>query len=399
VDPRRSQILPTTLVAVAVPFLVVIGIFLGGHPEVLPSPLRTLLVSHDVRTTQEAYDLIHRDYFRKVSTKTLVNDGIDGAVRSLNDRFSHYLDPKSFRRFLDQSRGQFSGVGMEVAQDPRGLRVTRVFPRSPAAKVGIGPGTVVVAVEGKSIAGKPSQVSSALIRGNPGTAVRLTVLAGGRRREVRVLRARISAPSVTSKLRDVGGVKLGVDAVSGFTSGVHGELRQAIDSQLGKGARGVVLDMRDNGGGLLSEAVLVSSIFIPKGTVVSTDGRTRARKVYEATGGAITRPFKVVVLVNHDTASAAEIVTAALQERRGAKVVGTRTFGKGVFQEVEELSNGGALDITVGQYFTPDGHNLGGGGVKPGAGIAPDVPVTSPRGAKGDRALEVALRTLAAEAR
>jgi carboxyl-terminal processing protease len=228
--------------------------------------------------------------------------------------------------------------------------------------------------------------------------VRLTVLSGERHRDVRVIRARVFT-SVSSRTQTVGGARLGIDTLSSFTSGVHGELRQAIDSQLRAGAKGIVLDMRDNGGGLLTEAVLVSSIFIDRGPIVSTDGRSRPRKVLRATGGAITRPFKVVVLVNHDTASAAEIVAAALQERRGAKVVGARTFGKGVFQAVEELSNGGALDITVGQYFTPNGRNLGGGGTKPGAGVAPDVPVSAPRRGQPDRSLDVALRTLAAEAR
>jgi len=399
VETRRSGILTLTLVALAVPLLLIAGIFLGGHPELLPSPVRKALVSEDVRTTQEAYDLIRRDYFRKIPGDKLVNTGIAGAVRGLNDRFSNYFDPKAYRQFLDQARGEFSGVGMEVTVNARGLRVTRVFPDAPAAKAGIARGNLIVAVEGQTIAGRPSQVSSALIRGKPGTAVGLTVVDGSRRRTVRVTRARVLAPSVTSRLRTVEGVRVGVDAVAGFTSGVHGELRQAIQSQLSQGAKGIVLDMRDNGGGLLSEAVLVSSIFVPDGTVVSTDGRTRPRKVYEATGGAIKPAFKVVVLVNHDTASAAEIVTAALQERRGAKVVGARTFGKGVFQAVEELSNGGALDITVGQYFTPKGRNLGGGGTKPGAGIAPDVAVAPPRRGQRDRSLDVALRTLAAQAR
>lgn len=397
-ETRRSQILPVTLLAVTVLLVLFAGIFLGGHPEALPSPLRKALVSEDVRTTQEAYDLIRRDYFRKVPTDRLVNDGIAGAVRSLNDRFSAYFDPKAYRSFLEQSRGEVSGIGVEVVKDPRGLRITRVFPNAPAARAGLGKGNLIVAVQGTSIVGRPSQVASSLIRGNPGTFVRLTVVAGARRREVRVARARVFT-SVSAQMRTVEGVRVGVDALSSFTSGVHGELRQAIESQLGQGAKGIVLDMRDNGGGLLSEAVLVSSIFIPDGTIVSTDGRTRPRKVYEATGGAIKPPLKVVVLVNHDTASAAEIVTAALQERRGAKVVGARTFGKGVFQAVEELSNGGALDITVGQYFTPKGRNLGGGGTKPGAGIAPDVPVAEPRRGGRDRSLDVALKTLAAEAR
>jgi carboxyl-terminal processing protease len=398
VKTRRSQVLPTTLLAVAVPLLVIAGIFLGGHPEVLPSPLSKALVSEDVRTTEEAFSLIRRDYFRKISTDKLVNSGIAGAVRSLNDRFSTYLDPKAYRQFRDQSRGEVSGIGVEVVEDRRGLRITRVFPDAPAAKGGIGRGDLIVGVEGRPIVGVPSQVASALIRGKPGTSVRLTVMEGTRRREVRVTRARVFT-SVSSRAQTVDGVRVGVDALSGFTSGVHGELRQAIDSQLRHGAKGILLDMRDNGGGLLSEAVLVSSIFIPHGPIVSTDGRTRKRKVYEATGGEIKQPFKVVVLVNHDTASAAEIVTAALQERRSAKVVGQRTFGKGVFQAIEELSNGGALDITVGQYFTPNGRNLGGGGTKPGAGIMPDIPIAPPRRDQRDRSLDVALRTLAAEAR
>src|SRR5205085_11563846 len=123
------------------------------------------------------------------------------------------------------------------------------------------------------------------------------------------------------------------------------------------------------------EAVNVASIFIPDGTIVSTDGRAQQRQVYMAKGDATAPRIPTVVLVDRDTASAAEIVTGALQDRGRAKVVGTHTYGKGVFQEIEPMSNGGALDITVGEYFTPNGHNLGGGGVREGAGITPNVHV------------------------
>jgi carboxyl-terminal processing protease len=393
---RRSSVLPVTLAVLAVLLLLSVGIYLGGHPEDLPSPIRNALVSDDVKTTQEAFDVIKQDYYRKVKTGTLVNSGIAGAVDSLHDRFSSYLDPSAYKRFLEQSNGRFSGIGTEVVPDKRGLRVTRVFPGTPAAKAGIKVGDRIVAVGGTSIAGKPIQQTTSLIRGRPGTLVQITVVSAKppARRTLRVARAQVSTPSVISRLRTVKGVKIGYDAVAGFTTGVHGELRRAVERQRAAGAKGVLIDMRNNGGGLLNEAVLVSSIFIDHGRIVSTKGRMpRANKVYDATGGALKGNFPIVVLVNHDTASAAEIVTAALQERRGAKVVGTRTFGKGVFQEVKEMSNGGALDITVGQYFTPNGRNLGGGGVKEGAGIAPDIPVPNAK-----RQLSVALNTLAAEA-
>ena len=227
----------------------------------------------------------------------------------------------------------------------------------------------------------------------------LTVVTGKQApRAVALERARVDVPVVESEMQESAGEKIAHVRLSGFTSGAHGEVRKAIDALLGKGAQGVVLDLRDNGGGLLNEAVLVSSIFIPDGTIVSTKGRARAERVFEAAGNPIDPKIPVVVLVNRESASASEIVTGALQDRDRAEVVGTRTFGKGVFQEVRQLSNGGALDITVGEYFTPDGRNLGGGGVKQGAGIKPDIEAEDDeKTAKEDEALEVAVKTVARE--
>jgi carboxyl-terminal processing protease len=187
-------------------------------------------------------------------------------------------------------------------------------------------------------------------------------------------------------------VKLGVVALAAFTEGAHGEVREAVEHELHVGARGIVLDLRGNGGGLVEEAQLIASIFIPSGTIVTTRGRTQPTTTLLATGDAISTSIPVVVLVDADTASAAEIVTAALQDHARATVVGTHTFGKGVYQEQQELSNGGALDITVGEYFTPNGRNLGGGGVKQGAGVIPEVAV--PNGVDTEHGLTVALDTL-----
>ena len=173
-------------------------------------------------------------------------------------------------------------------------------------------------------------------------------------------------------------------------------MRQALRRLLDGGAKGVVLDLRDNGGGLLDEAVQIASIFLPEGKIVTTRGRARAERVYEATGGAISTRIPVVVLVNGQSASASEIVAGALQDRRRGAVVGTRTFGKGVFQDVERLSNGGALDITVGEYFLPSGRNIGGGGVRRGAGITPDVTAKDdPETPRRDEGLDAGLKQLA----
>ena len=192
---------------------------------------------------------------------------------------------------------------------------------------------------------------------------------------------------------DRDGEKVAYVKLASFTSGAHSQVGDATRRLVRKGAKAVVLDLRDNGGGLLQEAVGVSSVFIPEGKIVTTRGRSRPEEVFKATGDAISKKIPVAVLVNRESASASEIVTGALQDRHRATVVGTHTFGKGVFQEIKELSNGGALDITVGEYFTPSGRNLGGGGPKRGAGITPDVKAQDNDKTKRDEALDVAVRT------
>jgi carboxyl-terminal processing protease len=159
-------------------------------------------------------------------------------------------------------------------------------------------------------------------------------------------------------------------------------------------AAGLILDLRANGGGLLAQAVAAASIFIEDGTIVTTRGRNQPTQVYLAKGNAIAPRIPMVVLVDRGTASSAEIVTGALQDRGRATVVGTHTYGKGVFQEIMQLSGGGALDITVGKYYTPNGRNLGGGGARRGAGVTPNVYVP-PDNRDPGRALGVAERVLA----
>ena len=379
-------------VIVLVPVLLVTGIWLGGHPSVLPSAVRDQLVDDgDAQVYEEAVDIIKRDYYRNVDRDALLNKSLGAAVKSLDDQFSNYFSPKDYADFQEVTQGQFSGVGMTVEETGKGLRVMTVYDDSPASKGGLEPGDVVVAVNGRSIAGDPSEASTAKIKGKPGTSVTLTVRSGKRERSVKLERAQVDIPVVESTMERQGDRKVGHVRLAGFTSGAHGEVGAAVKKLLREGADGIVLDLRDNGGGLLNEAVLISSIFIPEGKIVSTKGRSRPERVYEATGGAIPASVPVAVLVNRQSASASEIVTGALQDRKRAEVVGTRTFGKGVFQEIEQLSNGGALDITVGEYFLPSGRNIGGGGVAKGDGITPDVKALDDPKTKPDEALDEAV--------
>jgi carboxyl-terminal processing protease len=373
------------------------GIWLGGHSEYLPNPVRDTLVSDDDSAVyDEAVDVIEKDYYRKVDRKQLLNKALGSAVDSLDDRFSAYFNPKEYRSFNEATQGEFEGVGMNVEEVPRGLRVLTVFKGSPAAKGGLEPGDEITAVNGHSLRGASSEQATTRIKGRAGTAVTLTVVTGKRDpREIELKRARVDVPVVESRMTRSGDEKVAYVKLSSFTSGAHGEVGKAVRGLVGKGAKSVVLDLRNNGGGLLNEAVLISSIFIPEGKIVTTRGRSRPERVFEATGNSISTKIPVAVLVNDQSASASEIVTGALKDRHRATVVGTRTFGKGVFQEIKQLSNGGALDITVGEYFTPSGKNLGGGGPKKGAGITPDVKAQDIEKTKRDEALDVAVKTVA----
>ncbi|HEV2974237.1 MAG TPA: S41 family peptidase [Solirubrobacteraceae bacterium] len=384
--------------AIALPLLLVLGVYLGGHPEDLPSFARSAFVAdHETRVVDEAIDRIAQDYYRPISKGSLANGSVSGAVATLKDRFSHYLSPSEFREF--NSAPSFTGIGVSVEPVAHGLRIARVFDASPAARAGLRDGNVIVEVGARRLVGLSADAAIALIKGPPGTDVQLGVEQPRSGHEVlntlTITRATISEPVVASLSKTVDGKKLGVVALATFSPGAHGEVREAVQRELHGGARGIVLDLRANGGGLVEEAQLIASIFVQKGTIVSTRGRRQPSQTLTATGDAISPSVPVVVLVDDSTASAAEIVTAALQDHRRATVVGTHTFGKGVFQEEEPLSNGGALDITVGEYFTPNGRNLGGGGVKQGAGVKPEVLV--PHGVDSNHGLEVALHTLAAK--
>jgi carboxyl-terminal processing protease len=393
---RRRRRIPMGVYAVLVPIALVIGIYWGGHPDRLPGFARdTLVADTQGRLYQEAVDKIERDYYRPIDRDKLLNTSVGAAVTSLDDQFSHYFSPHDYGAFEDDTQGRFEGVGMTVSAVKQGLKINQVYANSPARRGGLHAGDVIVSVNGKSLAGQSSDASTALIKGPAGTTVRLGVTTGDDTRELTLKREKVDVPVVESKLEKADGKELGWVHLAGFTAGSHGEVSTAVHKLLDKGAKGIVLDLRHNGGGLLDEAVQIASVFIPDGRIVSTKGRARPEHVYNATGGAISSQIPVAVLVDQDSASASEIVTGALQDRKRAKVVGTRTFGKGVFQEIERLSNGGALDITVGEYFTPNGRNLGGGGVRKGAGITPDIKAVDNPKTKQDEALPVALRAVA----
>jgi carboxyl-terminal processing protease len=351
----------------------------------------------DPDLTSQASEVIRDDYYKAVEDSVLDESSVDGIIRELrrryDDRFSHYLNPRELRLFEEAASGRFSGVGLTITGVKRGLRVASVLPDTPAERAGIEEGDVITAVNGRSLEGVPPEVSTARIKGPPGTRVELRVVSrsGGRTRNLKLERASVKLPVAQGEIRRAGTGKVAYVRYESFRSGAHGELQTTIERLYRRGAEGLVLDLRDNGGGLLNEAVLSASLFLSKDElVVSTDSRTMGEREYTATGEPLPR-HPTVVMINRDTASAAEILASALGDHDLATIVGTRSFGKGTFQELVELEAGGALDLTVGEYFTADGVSLAGKGIKPEV-RAVDDPET-PR----DEGLQRALAVLAEE--
>ena len=373
----------------------VAGIWLGGHPESLPGPVRDAFVQEDRALRAEIIDSIEDNYYKPVDEDKLDDAALKGIVESLGDPYSHYLTPLEATQFDESVSGQFEGVGMNVEQDRRGLKVLRVFDGSPAEGAGIRRGDFIVAVNGRSIAGVNSEVATSRIKGPAGTSVELRVFTPGEDsfRTVKVKRERIEVPVARGRLVERDGHRIGVAELLSFSSGAHGHLRREIDRLTRRGAEGIVLDLRGNGGGLLSEAVLVASIFIEDGKIVSVRGLHRPERTLNAEGDAIDEDIPVEVLVDGGSASASEIVTGALRDRRRATIVGTRTFGKGLVQEVERLSNGGVLDITVANYYLPSGKTISTKGIKPQVRAADDPDTDR------DEALPVAVDELLRELR
>ncbi|HTW12437.1 MAG TPA: S41 family peptidase [Solirubrobacteraceae bacterium] len=387
--------------------VLLIGVWFGGHPSWLPSPLRSVFVSQTAnqKLTSQVMGLLAKDYYRPLNVQKLENlattSGLEAAVSSLGDPYSHYYPPSLYQSFQNEMTPQVAGIGVAVAPDPvhGGTEIEEVFQGSPAAKAGLRDGDVIVAVNGRSLKRLSVNASGDLIRGKSGTKVRLTILRDRRRFEVTMTRADVQVPVASSKLVRYKGLKLGYLAFSQFAQNSAAELRGQVRQMLHDGAQGLILDLRDNPGGLVTQAIGVASLFIQNGTIVTTRGRNVPTTVYTALGDAIAPKIPMAVLVDRGTASSAEIVTGALKDHHRATVIGTNTYGKGVFQEIQPVSGGGALDITVGEYFTPNGQNLGAGGVKEGKGITPNVYVYDNPQNPGSKALDVAEQTLARQIR
>ena len=320
-----------------------------------------------LRTFAEVYNIVKADYVTPVSSRKLVDDAIRGMVDNL-DPHSQYLDPRQYAHLQVDTTGQFGGVGIEVTEAHGFLRVITPLSGTPAARHGLRPGDLIVRINKTFIQGLSLHQAVRLLRGRPGTAVALTVIRKGTAHPLQVTLHRrvIQIHSVSSHLLGNGIGYIRIAAFQAHTGrGVTRALKSLVARNHGPLA-GVVLDLRNNPGGVLNAAISVCDAFLDSGVIVSTRGRAQgANMVFRAHGPDLLHGAPMVVLVNGGSASAAEIVAGALQDNRRALIMGTRTFGKGSVQTIMPMGNGGALRLTTARYYTPNGRSIQDLGITP----------------------------------
>jgi carboxyl-terminal processing protease len=333
---------------------------------------------------QEAADRIQAGAASSVSEEELVRAAIRGMLQVLDDPYAAYLDPEGAQEARDLLSGSFVGIGTWLEGAQGGLRVTSVLDGSPAAQAGIVPGDLMVEVDGRRLEEATVADAAELLQGAAGTRVMVVVTGSEGTRELDLERVRISLTDVQARmLRGDVAYAHPLRFGGGTTDRLAAGLRPLLDA----GARGLVLDLRGNPGGLAEEAVQAASLFLSGGVVARVRGADGEQEDLTTEGDPLDRQVPMAVLVDGGTASAAELVAGALQDRARAEVVGTPTFGKGAVLSVEEVGSGSAIRFTTGHFVTPDGHAIEGRGIVPDVAVLPGGPAD----AQLERAVHIVL--------
>ncbi len=347
----------------------------------------------DFGTLTTTWNLLQERYVeRPIDAQQLLRGALDGLVKSLNDPYSFYLSPKESSAFEDEINGKFEGIGMELGLRNNVVVVIAPLPDSPAERSGIRPGDVIVAIDDVMTDGMSLEEAVVKIRGPEGTRVTLTVKRGDSQTKKTIERKRIQIRSVKLDFRDLPDKRIvAIVKISSFTQATKSEFEQAVRSILVRQPAGVILDLRNNPGGYLDAATDVADAFLSDGTIVIEDFGHGKQDLIAAKPGAPLGSFRMAVLINRGSASAAEILAGALQDRLTARTIGERTFGKGSVQEIEELGDGSTVKLTVAHWLTPSGRSIEQKGIEPS--IVVESSVDDEQG--GDRQLERGLQEVA----
>lgn len=325
----------------------------------------------EIRSFVEVFERISKDYVEPVSDKKLLEGAISGMLSNL-DPHSDYLPPKHFKKMEEHTTGEFGGLGMEVGMEDGFVKVVSPIDDTPAQKAGVKAGDLIIKLDDEPVKGKTLNEAVKVMRGKPGSTIKLTIVREGEDKPIvkELTRAIIKVKSVKGRLLGEG---MGYVRISQFQLRTGQDLLNAIEKIENENKQpldGLVLDLRNNPGGVLRAAVQVSDAFLNKGLIVYTKGRVENSQMrFEAEDGDVLNGKPIVVLINEGSASASEIVSGALQDHKRGLIVGRNSFGKGSVQTLIPLNNGGAIKVTTARYYTPSGRSI------QAEGIVPDIKI------------------------
>ena len=361
------------IVCVTVAFLA--GAALSGGVTAVVSNSHT---DNKYAKLEELYKAVEDNYYMEADDSKMLDGACKGLIAGLDDPYSAYMTAEEYESFEASALGEYSGVGIIFTADEYGnYAVVEVVKDSPAEAAGIKPGDFLISVDGKTY--DDMELMAADIRGKEGTSVKIGYISDGKKKETEITRKQIVQHSVEYKMLDD---RTGYISISSFIESTYDDFKSALDDIQGDNAENLVLDLRNNGGGLVDSSMKIADEFLDAGVVVYVEDKNGKRQEYSSEDGKTK--LNVAVLVNENSASASEILAAALQDN-GVPMVGQKTFGKGIIQSTVALDDGSALKLTVMQYFSPKGNKIH------ETGVTPDYKVKNDKDSEIDKQLEKAL--------
>ena len=351
-------------------------------------------VPQELEEFVKTYNNIITDYYEEVNHEELLESGINGMLEYLDDDYSVYMDQETSDDFNEQVEGKYTGIGVEIIQEVEGnVYISRVFENTPAASAGLKEGDVFLKVAGTDVTGKNASDISTMIKGSKKNKVEVVVKRGEEEKTFTLTLKEVEIESVNSKIFEKNGKKIGYLELTIFASNTYTQFEKKLLELEGKDIDSLVIDVRDNSGGYLSTVTNIASLFMDKSKIIyQLDTKGVVNKIYSNSN--TKRDYDIAVVINHNSASASEILAAALQESYGAIVVGTNSFGKGTVQKAYQLESGATVKYTIQKWLTPDGNWINEKGVTPDIEVSLDGDYYKNPSDETDNQLQKALEEL-----
>ncbi|MDD3821900.1 MAG: S41 family peptidase [Bacilli bacterium] len=376
---------------------IVIGasiIFIDNSKQALISCRNDVLIDDSIKQLVDTYNLIINNYYEEVDQATLINSAIKSMLDSLEDPYSLFMDDEQSISFDDRMQGDYSGIGAEISLNEEGkVIVVKIFNNSPAQEAGLKPNDIIFKVDNKPTEGLTTMEVASLLKGKSKTKVTVTVIRDKQQINFDIIRNKIVIESVTTQTHTKNNKKIGYIKIDLFSDNTYKQFKDRLIKLENQKINSLIIDVRDNTGGYLNRVSEMISLFLDKNKVIyQLANRTTTKKIYSYTDEK--RDYPIIVLINKYSASASEIMAAALKESYGATIVGEKSLGKGTVQQTVRLENGGMLKYTIQKWLTPKGNWINGTGIKPDAEVIQPTDYYQQPTATNDLQLQKALEIL-----